>query len=414
VRLLFLTPQPPYPPDQGAKLRNVSLMRIAADAGHDVELLTFAPSGRLCQATRDALAQFCQDVEAVPPPAARATAQRALDTVRSSYPDLMLRLWSPAFDDALSRRLRERRFDLVQAEGFELGAYLRLAGETPSVLDQHNLEYELQRSAWLAERRRPRRAVGALYSFLQWRKLLRWERRLVRMAAAVLAVSETEAVALERLSGRPVDVMPNGIDLESRTFREPAEQAAPELLFDGTMSFRPNDDAARWLCAQILPRIRARCPEARCWVVGRDPSPPLVRFNFGEFGAVVTGEVSTVEPYWERASVYLLPMRMGAGVRFKALEAMARGVPIDATELGMQGTGAQPERDYLRAERPEEFAEAVSRLLADTGLRRRLARQARETLAPLDWRRLAPRLLDVYDRARQASSGQAASWGRSG
>ena len=398
MRTLFLTPQPPYPTDQGAKLRNFHLLRIAAEAGHEVDLLTFTPDGRLPERARAGLGQLCHAVEAIPLPPARRPRQRALDTLRSSYPDLMLRLWSTEFEQALRTRLAARRYDLLQAEGFELGAYLRLAGRLPTLLDQHNLEYELQRRAWQTERRRARRAPGALYSFLQWRKLLRWERRLVRLASAVLAVSETEAAALERLSGRAVDVMPNGIDLTARHFREPASHVAPELLFDGTMSFRPNDDAARWLCAEILPRIRGRWPEARCWIVGRDPSAALVRFNFGDFGAVVTGSVPCVDPYWERASIYLLPMRMGAGVRFKALEAMARGLPIVATALGMEGTGARPDRDYLRAEHPEEFAEAVSRLLKDVELRRDLARRARETLAPLDWRCLAPRLHAVYRR----------------
>jgi glycosyltransferase involved in cell wall biosynthesis len=112
----------------------------------------------------------------------------------------------------------------------------------------------------------------------------------------------------------------------------------------------------------------------------------------------VTGTVPSVEPYWERAGLYVLPMRMGGGVRFKALEAMARGLPIVSTALGVAGTGARPERDYLRAERQAEFTAAILRLLDDPQLRRSLAASARETVAAFDWGRIGPRLLEVYER----------------
>jgi glycosyltransferase involved in cell wall biosynthesis len=91
-------------------------------------------------------------------------------------------------------------------------------------------------------------------------------------------------------------------------------------------------------------------------------------------------------------------MRMGSGVRFKALEAMARGMPLVSTALGVEGTDAIPERDYLRAETSAEFSAAILRLLDDFELRRRLAASARQTVAALDWQRIGPAYLAVLDR----------------
>jgi glycosyltransferase involved in cell wall biosynthesis len=91
-------------------------------------------------------------------------------------------------------------------------------------------------------------------------------------------------------------------------------------------------------------------------------------------------------------------MRIGGGSRFKALEAMARGRPIVSTTLGVEGTPARPDRDYLRAETPRQFADATLRLLADGVLRGRLAENARRTVAAHDWSRVAPRLVEVYER----------------
>jgi glycosyltransferase involved in cell wall biosynthesis len=286
----------------------------------------------------------------------------------------------------------------VQAEGFEMAPYLGLARGARTVFDDHNVEYLLQRSAWQTERQSPTRVHAAGYSFVQWRRLRSWERRYARESDAVLAVSKQDAQALSMLSGREVSLVENGIELASRPFRAPGEVAVPELLFDGTLSFRPNDDAARWLCGEIVPLIRRTVPAVRCWVVGRGPSARLTSFNYGNCGVAVTGAVPSVEPYWNRASVYLLPMRMGGGVRFKALEAMARGLPIVSTRLGMQGTGAEPGRDFLPADDAPSFARATVRLLESVDLRRQLATSARRTVAALDWAAIAPRLRRVYDR----------------
>ena len=422
MKLLFLTPQPPFPADQGTKLRNRGLIRIAAEAGHEVHLLTFAPSapsagegqgeGNPAASPDGAIAsahpesgtgpqRWCSKIVLVPAPPPRSLPRRAFEAGLSRLPDLLLRLRSPAYLRALQQMLAEERYDVVQVEGLELALNLPAARGARVIFDDHNVEYLLQRRAFRTHLSQPRRAHAALYSFIQWRRLQRWEARVCRAADTVLAASERDSALLRALSGRDVVAVPNGIDLDGIPFRQPEAEGGPNLLFDGTMSFRPNDDAAIWFSRQILPLIRRNRPDVRFWVVGREPSPELVAFNFGRNGVAVTGAVPSTEPYWERAGIYVLPMRIGGGVRFKALEAMARGLPLVSTALGMEGTPARPERDYLSAERPADFAAAVLRLLDDADLRRNLAASARRTVAVHDWPRIAPRLLEVYRRPGQ-------------
>jgi glycosyltransferase involved in cell wall biosynthesis len=422
LKLLFLTPQLPFPPDQGAKVRNAALIRIAAEAGHEVDLLTFVgaeekfplPMGEGQGGGEGASDQvgtlahgagesqpYCQQVVTVPTPPGRPLPARALDTAFAQLPDLARRLWSPVFLETLQRLLHDGSYDLIQAEGLEMSSYLRAVKCAFTVLDEHNAEYLLQQRAWQIDRQKPRRAHAALYSFIQWRRLRRWEARCCSEADTVLAVSDEEAAVLRALSGRDVASVPNGIDLAAIPFRQPSAQVTPNLLFDGTMSFRPNRDAAIWFASEILPIVRAQRPEVRFWVVGREPPGDLVAFNFRPNGVAVTGAVPSVERYWEQAGLYVLPMRMGAGVRFKALEAMARGVPIVSTKLGMAGTSARANSDYLCAERPADFAAAILRLLGDASLRQSLAMNARQAVAAHDWGRVAPRLLEVFERLEE-------------
>jgi glycosyltransferase involved in cell wall biosynthesis len=115
----------------------------------------------------------------------------------------------------------------------------------------------------------------------------------------------------------------------------------------------------------------------------------------------VTGQVESVDPYWMRSTVYVLPMRGGGGTRFKALEAMAAGLPIVSTPLGMEGIAAEDGTHYLGGVTPATLAAAIVRLLEDRSLRERVAEAAdRLVREQYDWRVVAPRLLDVYRELR--------------
>ncbi len=138
-------------------------------------------------------------------------------------------------------------------------------------------------------------------------------------------------------------------------------------------------------------------PETRVFVVGRGPAPDIVARCQHDPRIAVTGPVDSLDPYWSRASVYVLPVRGGGGTRFKALEAMAAGLPIVSTPMGMEGIAAQDGTHYLSGETPTELAAAIVRLLEDRALRDRLAEAAlRLVRERYDWRVVASRLLDVY------------------
>jgi glycosyltransferase involved in cell wall biosynthesis len=276
------------------------------------------------------------------------------------------------------------------------------------VLDEFNAEYTLQRRAFQADLVSLSRWVGAAYSLLQWWKLRRYEAIICRQAHAVLAVSSEDKQALLALHpALPIVVVPNGVDME---VYQPAQRieggehassaVGPTLLFTGTMDFRPNVDAVQWFCREVLPKIWRRAPGARLLIVGRDPTPEVQAL--AQEGVVVTGQVEDDRPYFGQASVYVVPMRFGGGVRLKVLQAMASGVPVVSTPMGVQGISAVPGRHFLLATSPEEFAARVVELLEDPLLRARLAQEARLLVEQLyDWRVQAPKLEEVYERLRQ-------------
>jgi glycosyltransferase involved in cell wall biosynthesis len=307
------------------------------------------------------------------------------------------RRWSPGFAELLKALLEAERYDVVQAEGIEMARYLPLCRPARRVFSEHNVEYLLQRRAYLVDRLHPARWPKAAYSLLQARKLARFEAAICQLADATLTVSEEDAATLRALEPRGrYHVVPNAIDPDAYPRRN-GWPARPALLFSGPLDYRPNADAARWLLDAVMPQVWERQPEARVFVVGRRPAPDLVARGQRDPRIAVTGEVASVDPYWARASVYVLPMRVGGGTRFKALETMAAGLPLASTPLGMEGIAAQDGTHYLAGATAGALADGVVRLLDDQGLRERLAEAAgRLVRERYDWRVVAPRLLDAY------------------
>jgi polysaccharide biosynthesis protein PslH len=178
MKILLLTPQLPYPPQQGTSLRNYHIVRGLA-AQHDVWLLSFLADNQTAdpQAIAPLLA-LCRHVKTVPAPA-RSSWRRLWQLVAAPLPDMAHRLHSPIFDIGLRRLLSAERFDVVQVEGIELArsmATVRFASPgSRLVFDNHNVETALQQRAFQADRSQPRRWPAAAYSWVQARRLHNFE-----------------------------------------------------------------------------------------------------------------------------------------------------------------------------------------------------------------------------------------------
>jgi sugar transferase (PEP-CTERM/EpsH1 system associated) len=401
MKILFLTPQVPYPPQKGTSLRNWGLISGLATR-HEVAVLSFLAPGQSAEPA-EPLRAICR-IETVQSPA-RTIRGRLGGVLTTRQPDMALRLASGVYAQRLADRLARESFDVVHVEGIELAPYLDIieaALPRPLVVfDDHNCEYLLQQRVFLTDLRAPARWPGAAYSFVQWRRLCRYEAQACQRADRVLAVSEADAAALRALvPGLDVTIVPNGIDTRSYRPETPSSKfqiLEDTLVFTGTMDFRPNVDAVLWFARKVLPRVRAELPEAHFLVVGQRPHRRLDVLR-GDSAVTLTGWVEDVRPYIAQALVYVAPLRMGGGTRLKLLEAMAMGKAVVATRLGAEGYPVTNGRELLLADTPTDFAAAVVALSRAQERRAELGRAARAFVEQrYDWRVIVPRVEAVYE-----------------
>ena len=233
------------------------------------------------------------------------------------------------------------------------------------------MEYELLYRMYQTERSPLRR----LYNWMEYTKFRREEQDCWHKADACILTSEREQQILNaQMPRKPTHVAPNGVDIDY--FRPSAASVDPNsLVFTGLISYRPNTDAVLFFVNEVLPHIVKARPETVFSIVGMGPPDEVTRLV--GLNVKVTGEVPDVRPYIEKASIFVVPLRMGSGTRLKVLEGLAMGKPMVSTRLGCEGIEVQDEEHLLMADDPQAFARAVIRLMDDRELALRLGTAGR-------------------------------------
>jgi glycosyltransferase involved in cell wall biosynthesis len=139
------------------------------------------------------------------------------------------------------------------------------------------------------------------------------------------------------------------------------------MLFVGGFSHLPNQDAVLWFLNEVYPLMKGRLPNLKVTITGNAPTEEIR--SKASKQVVVTGRVSEEElqTLYNSAKVIVAPLRIGAGVKGKVVEALRMGVPIVTTSIGIQGLPGH-EAAIAVADDPADFAKAVLDLLRDESL----------------------------------------------
>jgi glycosyltransferase involved in cell wall biosynthesis len=289
---------------------------------------------------------------------------------------------------ALDRLGEELRPDVVHFD--DLGvAQLGPIGQGLNVYSAHNVEYRILDGTIASSRGLRRQFARA-----ERGKVESLERGVWQMASLCLACSDLDATEM-RSGGARVAVCANGADPVDPLATPRRKRTEPlRLLFVGAVNYRPNQLGLEWFISQVLPRVRERVPVS-VDVVGAPP-----RKLAGADAVVMHGRVPSVQPFYERAHAVIVPVLFGSGTRLKVIEAMAYRRPVVATSAGAEGLPIDPGVEYLAADEPVAFAEAVRLLAAqcergDAELEGMLNR-ARRAVEPLFWPGIVRNVTGTY------------------
>jgi GT2 family glycosyltransferase/glycosyltransferase involved in cell wall biosynthesis len=391
--VLFVAPYPMCPPMHGGAVFMYSAVRQLARIVelHLVCLLE-------CRSQREAqeeLARLC------------ASAEFPVRTSRNSLlgsprPYAVHEFADDDLDWLIHRQIYTRRIDVVQLEYTHMAQYACRYHRIVSALFEHDIYFQS-----IARSLRGMRGTAKLKAAFEYLRALRYELRVLpRMDRIQVCSRENRdylASFLPECDSRIQAGLRAGIDTLSYSFRTAGREPFT-MLFLGSFRHLPNRAGLRWFVLQVLPRVLAKCPDARLVVVASEmpadhrlPRSPAVEFR---------GWVDDVREPLGRYALFVCPVLSGSGVRVKLLEAFAAGIPVVSTRLGAEGLTDTDGEISALADDPEEFASKILALFSQPGKAAEMAARARhEVETNWDSGATALRLVESYREALAGKRG---------
>ena len=388
LRILWVKMGGLWPANSGGRLRSYHMINELSRA-NDVTVLTTHAPGESASELRAHL-RFCRRVDSRPFSPPKSNSKVFLVALAASWltrlPVDVYKYQFPELRREVEFLLAGGNFDLCIADFMTAVPNVAMKSTTPVVFFSHNVEYMI----WQRLRDNEPSWLKRLLLTIEWRKMRRAERHACNVAKATIAVSAEDAIKLqENCVGTRINSVNTGVDIDYFTAdgTEPKDPFA--LVFSGSMDWHPNEDAMLYFMKDVLPKVKAQIPQTTLSIVGRNPSTRL-RTAAMLAGAEVTGTVPDIRPWLNKATVYIVPLRIGGGTRLKIYEALSMELPVVSTTIGAEGLGLVDDVHLLRADTTEELVTSIVTLLRNPGMRRSFGAAGRQLMQEnYGWSRIA-------------------------
>jgi glycosyltransferase involved in cell wall biosynthesis len=409
LRVAVLDEELPFPPTSGKRIRSFNLLRRLADRHRVTVLCHRNPDPAEAAAAEAGFRRLGIETvvvdRAVPPKSGPGFYARLAGNLLSPLPYSVSTHASPALAAAVRELAAAGRTDLWHCEWTPYAQVLRDAlgrrlGSARWVVMAHNVESVIWRRYAEAEENPVRR----WYVRRQGEKFERFEAWAYTAATAAVAVSDEDAARMREWFGAAaVEVVENGVDTDYFRPQRDVDRDPANVLFLGSLDWRPNLDAVGLLLDDIFPQVQGQVPGATLTLVGRHPPDWLRARVAAAPGVRLYPDVPDVRPFLARCGMLVVPLRVGGGSRLKILEALATATPVVSTRVGAEGLRLTPGREAVIVDGPGDMPAAiVAGIRRPEDLAETAEKGRRRVLADYDWGPLADRLDEVWAAAARA------------
>lgn len=328
-----------------------------------------------------------------------------VDTIERNYPwrrdslllipSLIDEFYSRSMEMLIKKRLYEEDYDIVQFEYLQMAQYVPDTYNGALVLTEHQLHFLSKK----------RDFIYAPISFVKIESLISslkqmiYEINICKKFDKIITMTGHEKDILKSyIPCQDVEAVPMGTD--TSFFNADSYEEDTDIMYLGFFRHYPNIDAVLYFYRDIYPLIKKELPEVSFKVVGFDPPEEILKLQ-DDNGIKVTGHVDDIRPYLGRSKVFIMPIRLGMGMRGKLFEAWSMKRAIVSTSTGCEGVEVENGKDILIADKPEEFARKTVELIKNEKMRKFIGNNGRKKVAlKYDWDILTGKLEDIYKRLR--------------
>jgi len=394
MKILMIVPFLPNTSMSGGQTRWYNIVKYMSQT-HEITLFSLIKDDSEKRFIPE-LEKYCKKVRVFTRPKSPWTLRNLLLTAFSLNPLLVVRNWSPKERRAIQEELSQEKYDLIHAETFYVMPHVPKTN-IPSILVEQTIEYMVYKHyvdnevPWI---------LKPIY-MIDVAKLRFWEQFYWKRTNQLVAVAEPDKKFMQKLiPGIDVDIIPNGVD--AAFFAEKrVEKLHPPRVMYGVTNFEwlQNVEAVDELIDEVWPTVHKRVPEAILWIVGRMIPERLVKLARERKDIEITESIPDARDAYQAASVMVTPIRGSGGTRLKILEAMAAGLPVISTNVGVDGLNLEEGKHALISDNSKGLAEETIKLLKDPKRAEKIGRAGQEFVREhFDWKAIVKLHDAIYEK----------------
>ena len=370
MKILVLSPKPPWPPNDGGAVAILRSVEGLAANSAEISLLSMRTekhpaAGSASGREHLSFLKTCETVEV-------DTRIRPLKILHnlffSTEPYDLVRFRSDDFSRVMCRTIRDGGFDLVHCEGTLFTWYLpviRSETSAPVVLRAHNVEHRIREM--MAEQTSGRMRRGYLRNLTG--RLRIYETEAAKLFDAIVPISEPDLRWFRAVApaGKPLLLSETGAAFPGYISEQ--DETKFRVGFIGALNWQPNMRGLKWFTDHVWPVVCKALPAATLHIAGRGaPARRPAWLRGGNINWL--GEVDDARQFMASVNVMIAPLFAGSGLRIKIIEAMSIGRPVVATPVAVNGIPAVHGRELFIADDISSFSSALLSLLNDPRLRK--------------------------------------------
>lgn len=365
MKIVWLTPELPYPANTGGRIVVYNRLKQFYKAGNEIRLIAIADD--IDEVNNKDLEKICNEVTVFN--RGRHKLSNLIKSVKKPY--CVASRTFGKINKIIKKYVADGKCEVIICEFPQMTANimgLKKGNNVRCVLSLHNIESDSMASLASGMPKGMKRRIYA-FEAMRLRKL---EDKIASSGIfdAVCFVSENDMdIFKSRYTSFNGDLWISPIGADRHQISEKA--AGNNIICVGKMNYSPNISGVKWLATKVMPRVLEEYSDAVLYIVGKDPADEVK--NLANEHVIVTGTVDSVEIYYKNASVAALPIFNGGGVKTKLIEASSYGVPIVSTTFGVLGTVFGSEEEIILADSETDFAEGIVRCLRNPEATKKMA-----------------------------------------
>ena len=395
MKILMLTPYLPYPPASGGQIRTLYLLKYLSQ-NHEITLVSLYKNEKEKEYARH-LKSFCKNIYLCKRAEKPWQLGNILSSIFSFLPFLIVRNYSVEAKKTIEKLLKTERFDVIHAETFYIMPHIPKTS-IPILLVEQTIEFKVYQHfishlPFIIK-------LGLVLDIL---KLRAWEIHYWKKASLVATVSDTDKKTIQSIAplADPV-VIPNGAGDEMFVDSLPEKKFnQPKLLFMGNFYWLQNVEAAEYLINKIFPKIKKQVPDISLIIAGQNTTNKIKIEKTNQIAIIniAPDDTATVKKLYSEATLFVSPIFGPGGTRLKILAAMASGLPVISTLIGIEGLGVEEKKHVLTAKSLDDFTNNILLAIKNHSLYYHIQKQAFSLVKQkYSWPSLAKQLEIAYQQ----------------